>query len=88
MENAKAGKGNCAGGRMSATKFGRHSADTGHMVIEARHGLFSRGRSMRVKVWLKNGRWLDAKGKDYTDEIEAVERLKEIKKLEAHLCGN
>ena len=68
------------------TKFGRHNPpDAGHVIVECRRGLYSRGRKKRVTVKQRNGRWFGSDGKDYTADIERIEREKVIKKLGA-LC--
>ena len=64
------------------TKFGRHNPpDVGHVMVECRHGLYSRGRKKRVSVKQSNGFWIGSDGKDYTADIERIEREKVIKKL-------
>ncbi len=68
-------------------KFGRHQPpNLGHIVVESRHGLYSRGGKKRFKVELIAGRWVCENGQDVTEGVEKIEQLKAIKKLE-RLCA-
>lgn len=73
--------------RGDIVKFGRHRPpNIGHIVVECRHGLHSRAGKKRFKVELINGRWMCENGQDVTEDVERIERLKQIKKLEL-LCS-
>jgi hypothetical protein len=67
-------------------KFGRHQPpNIGHIVVESRHGLYSRGGKKRFRVELIAGRWICENGQDVTKDVERIEQSKQIKKLES-LC--
>lgn len=74
---------------MKIVKFGRHRPPNfGHIIVEGRRSLVSRGGKKRYKVELINGRWLICEnGKDVTEDVNRIDLEKEIKKLEAHLCA-
>lgn len=72
----------------SIVKFGRHKPpNLGHIVVESRHGLYSRAGKKRFKVELISGRWICENGQDVTEDVERIERSKQIKKLE-RLCNS
>lgn len=69
-------------------KFGRHQPpNLGHIVVESRHGLYSRGGKKRFTVELIAGRWICENGQDVTEDVERIEQSKQIKKLE-RLCNS
>lgn len=73
--------------KVEVKKFGRHKPPSvGHVTIKYRHGWPSRWQQKRIIVTLTDGKWLSESGDDYTDQIEHIERMKLIKKLEA-ICG-
>lgn len=74
--------------RGDIVKFGRHQPpNIGHIIVESRHGLYSRGGKKRFKVELINGRWICENGQDVTEDVQCIEQEKQIKKLE-RLCNS
>ncbi len=64
-------------------KFGRLKPDNGHITVRFWCG--DSYTQKRYRVELIGGKWMCKNGEDVTDSIERIEKLKQIKKLEASL---
>ena len=74
--------------RGEIVKFGRHQPpNIGHIIVESRHGLYSRAGKKRFKVELIEGKWICENGQDVTEDVERIDQEKQIKKLE-RLCNS